>query len=325
MAKKKLQVFISSTFNDLKNERQAAVSAILKAGHIPAGMELFTSGSKSQWETIKEWIDECDIYMLILGGRYGSIHNETNIGYTEMEYDYAINKNKPFFAVVIKESALDEKVKIEGKDVLELKHPDKMENFRKKVLNKISTFFSDDRDIKIAVFESIHNLDKEFNPPGWISGTDYMENRPMIEEISRINKENEKLREEIKSLQTKLTSPQTKNEFDELILAFKNIDLNFKNNEGKIKTICLLDAIDKSKEFLLHDIHHPHGRIRTSPWDQFIIEEVCPKLALHNLLDARRSTGIALGTMETKAHTDYKINERGRQFIATHERHKLTK
>lgn len=64
---KKYQVFISSTYIDLKLERQAAVSAILKSGHIPAGMELFTAGDKNQWETIKSWIDESDIYMLILG------------------------------------------------------------------------------------------------------------------------------------------------------------------------------------------------------------------------------------------------------------------
>jgi len=52
-AKKKLQVFVSSTYLDLKNERQAAVEAILKAGHIPAGMELFAAGNESQFETIR--------------------------------------------------------------------------------------------------------------------------------------------------------------------------------------------------------------------------------------------------------------------------------
>jgi hypothetical protein len=56
--KRKLQVFISSTYSDLKEERQAAVEAILKAGHIPAGMELFTAGDKSQMTTIERWIDD---------------------------------------------------------------------------------------------------------------------------------------------------------------------------------------------------------------------------------------------------------------------------
>ena len=46
--KKKLQVFLSSTYTDLIDERQAAVEAILSIGHIPAGMELFKAGNESQ-------------------------------------------------------------------------------------------------------------------------------------------------------------------------------------------------------------------------------------------------------------------------------------
>ena len=61
---KKLQVFVSSTYTDLIEERQAAVQAILDAGHIPAGMELFKAG-KSQMKTIRKWIDDSDVYMLI--------------------------------------------------------------------------------------------------------------------------------------------------------------------------------------------------------------------------------------------------------------------
>ena len=109
--KKRLQVFVSSTYTDLIEERQAAVSAILKSGHIPAGMELFTAGDKSQLEIIKRWIDESDVYMLILGGRYGSVEAESGVSYTELEYNYALEVGKPLFAVVIDEAALEEKVK----------------------------------------------------------------------------------------------------------------------------------------------------------------------------------------------------------------------
>ncbi|WP_051007944.1 DUF4062 domain-containing protein [Psychroflexus torquis] len=70
MKNKKLQVFISSTFIDLIEERQAAVQAVLSCGHIPAGMELFTAGDESQMKVIKRWIEESDVYLLILGGRY---------------------------------------------------------------------------------------------------------------------------------------------------------------------------------------------------------------------------------------------------------------
>ena len=60
---KRLQVFVSSTYTDLLEERQDAVSAILTAGHIPAGMELFTAGDESQMDVIKQWIDESDVYL----------------------------------------------------------------------------------------------------------------------------------------------------------------------------------------------------------------------------------------------------------------------
>lgn len=58
---------------DLIDERQKAVEGILRAGHIPAGMELFIPGDKDQWTIIEKWIKESDILMLIFGGRYGSI------------------------------------------------------------------------------------------------------------------------------------------------------------------------------------------------------------------------------------------------------------
>ena len=61
---KKLQIFVSSTFTDMKDERQAAVEAILRSGNIPAGMELFSAGNKTQLETITRWIDDSDIYLL---------------------------------------------------------------------------------------------------------------------------------------------------------------------------------------------------------------------------------------------------------------------
>ena len=83
MQKRKLQVFVSSTYTDLKEERQAAVEAILNAGHIPAGMELFAAGDQSQWHVIQDWIRESDVYLLILGGRYGSVEPSSGKSYTQ--------------------------------------------------------------------------------------------------------------------------------------------------------------------------------------------------------------------------------------------------
>jgi hypothetical protein len=82
-------------------------------------MELFTSGDKSQMETIKRWIDQSDVYMLILGGRYGSLEPASQVSYTELEYDYAAEQSKPLYSVVINESALEERVKQTGTSLME--------------------------------------------------------------------------------------------------------------------------------------------------------------------------------------------------------------
>lgn len=127
---KKLQVFVSSTYTDLLEERQAAVEAILQAGHIPAGMELFSAGNDSQLQTIYKWIDESDVYMLILGGRYGSIDTKTGKSYTQLEYEYALSKNIPVFSIVLSDTYLTNNISKNGlNNTIEQDAPDKYQNF----------------------------------------------------------------------------------------------------------------------------------------------------------------------------------------------------
>ena len=196
-AKKKLQVFVSSTYLDLKTERQAAVEAILKAGHIPAGMELFAAGNESQFDTIRRWIDESDAYMLILGERYGSIEPKTSVSYIELEYDYAVSQNKPAFAVVIAEDALNQKIKISGKEAIESEHPKELKLFREKVLTRMSSFFNDPKDIKLAVHETLSDFMSRHVFTGWVSGSEIAESASLLQEISRLQKRNVELESEL--------------------------------------------------------------------------------------------------------------------------------
>jgi hypothetical protein len=98
---KRYQVFISSTFKDLVEERQAILKAILQIDQMPAGMELFPAADDSAWELIKEVIDDSDFYVLLIGGRYGSM-DAAGIGYTEKEYDYAFEMKRPVIALLHK-------------------------------------------------------------------------------------------------------------------------------------------------------------------------------------------------------------------------------
>src|SRR5271157_912922 len=88
---KRYQVFISSTYADLKEERRAVIQTVIESNCIPAGMELFPAADEQQLDFIKRVINDCDYYLLIIGGRYGSV-DETGISYTEQEYDYAVSR-----------------------------------------------------------------------------------------------------------------------------------------------------------------------------------------------------------------------------------------
>lgn len=118
---KRYQIFVSSTYQDLQEERQEVMHALLELDCIPSGMELFPAANESQWSLIKRVIEDCDYYILILGGRYGSCGPD-GISYTEMEYRHALAIGKPTIAFLHKDPGTIQANKCEttpdGKDKL---------------------------------------------------------------------------------------------------------------------------------------------------------------------------------------------------------------
>lgn len=173
MRDKKYQIFVSSTFEDLKKEREEVTKGILDAGHIPAGMELF-GGAGEVINIIKRWIDDSDIYLLLLGGKYGSIYEEKGIGYTQWEYEYASSINKPIAIIQLSESMLLRNAVELGKDVVfETKNKDKYDDFVKLTTQKNIRIMVDDRSqIKGAVYSQLDKIISEkypkYNLTGWI-------------------------------------------------------------------------------------------------------------------------------------------------------------
>jgi Domain of unknown function (DUF4062) len=191
---RKLQVFISSTFQDLRDERQAAVEGVLLAKHIPAGMELFTAGDASQLEVIKQWIKESDVYLLILGARYGSIEPESGLSYSEIEYDFAVASGMPYFALVLNETVVAHK-HAAGLTSSAAPEAAKLAAFRKKVLSKHSKFVEDPRDIKIGVLQSLHEIEARSGLVGWLRSNEIRTDSAIIEQVSALAEANSRLRE----------------------------------------------------------------------------------------------------------------------------------
>ena len=96
---KRYQVFVSSTFTDLKDERSKVIQALMELDCIPAGMELFPAADEEQFEFIKRVIDDCDYYLLIIGGRYGTL-SKKGMGFTEQEYQYAVERGLRVIALL---------------------------------------------------------------------------------------------------------------------------------------------------------------------------------------------------------------------------------
>src|ERR1700761_5396262 len=91
---KKHQVFICSTFRDLREQRQELFIELYRNGFIPIGMEGFVPGDQGQLDYIRERIDECDYFVVLVAHRYGTMSPGSSSGesITEFEYDYAASK-----------------------------------------------------------------------------------------------------------------------------------------------------------------------------------------------------------------------------------------
>lgn len=314
--KRKLQVFVSSTFTDLIIERQSAVSAILKAGHIPAGMELFTSGDKSQMDTIKKWIDESDVYMLILGGRYGSIEPISGISYTELEYDYAVEQGKPLFAVVITETSLESKVKLSGTAFLEKDNPQALKLFRAKVLSNISSFFDDSKDIRLSVHESLSDFASSRELKGWVQADEIVDTKPLFEEIKKLSDENQKLKETLAELEKKSRSglPNQADNFQEVegILKTINIKIPAKINNGNEASSDLFNIFVNNRDTIINGVTNA---AKVSDVEGFFYFNVCPKLQVHGLVENEKVAGVQ--------YRRYAITKAGVSFLADYDRRKF--
>lgn len=206
---RKLQVFISSTFEDLRDERQAAVEGVLLARHIPAGMELFTAGDASQLEVIKQWIKESDAYLLILGARYGSIEPTSGLSYSEIEYDFAVANGLPHFALVLDDPA------IERKHLAGLKRPSaedaaKLSSFRLKVLSKSSKFVDNPDQIKLGIVQSLHEIESRPGLVGWLRSSEVRNDPQITEQLSALVEANTHLRESLEQSRQQLAESESR-------------------------------------------------------------------------------------------------------------------
>lgn len=197
MSTTKYQVFISSTYEDLKEERDEVIKAVLEMGHIPVGMEMFSAADEEQWKLITRQIDQTDYYVVIVAHRYGSVIGKKS--YTEKEYEYAVKQKIPALGFIIEDSARwpNDRIESDSDKIKALKL------FKQKIKRKLVSFWSTKEDLGGKVSRSLIKLITTNPRPGWIRTSETV-GPEVVSEMSRLSSENARLNIENKQLKKRL-------------------------------------------------------------------------------------------------------------------------
>jgi len=192
---KRYQVFISSTYADLKEERRAVIQSVIELNCIPAGMELFPAANEEQLQFIKRVIDDCDYYLLIIAGRYGSVGAD-GVSYTEKEFDYAVSRGLPVIAFP-HENPDDISLGKSEKDPALRK---KLEEFRAKVCSgRIVKMWKNAHELPGYVAQSLSGVIHRHPATGWVRAN-RVASEEILTEINDLRKSNADLRSALASL-----------------------------------------------------------------------------------------------------------------------------
>ena len=145
-------VFVSSTSRDMQDQRAALRQVVEELGMTYVGMEDFVPDELTPAEYIREQVDACDLYVGIIGKRYGHVEPGSGMSMTEMEYHQAVAGSKPLRVFVMSEDA---EVPDDHRDT----DPElvaKLEAFRSRVLaSHTCKFFTGIDDLKDSVRQAL--------------------------------------------------------------------------------------------------------------------------------------------------------------------------
>jgi hypothetical protein len=87
-------VFISSTYEDLAAHRQAVWQVLKDFNVAIKGMEEFGARTEGPLQTCLAEVEQSDVYLGIIAFRLGSIDNESDKSFTQLEYEHALQAKK---------------------------------------------------------------------------------------------------------------------------------------------------------------------------------------------------------------------------------------
>ena len=200
---KRYQVFVSSTYQDLTEERLEVIKALLELDCIPCGMEYFPAASEDSWTYIAQLIEQCDYYVVIIGGRYGSLTSE-GVSFTQREYEYALKEGIPSIAFL--HSKPDElpakktETSTEGRK--------KLADFIKLLQRHLCKEWSNAHELGAVVSRSITQLIRRHPRIGWIPANQASD-PAAARELLQLTKRTRELEDELRKIRGRYVADVT--------------------------------------------------------------------------------------------------------------------
>ena len=147
----RLRIFISSTMEDLANERQLVVHRLSSFNFECVNAETIPPDGTPPWERILEELDTCHLMILILGERYGWIPKETpiaanDLSVTHLEYRRAVDLGIPILPFL---------KRLRYSDSTQTGDTVRREAFRKEVSDFASGHFRTEFDLALDLAEGV--------------------------------------------------------------------------------------------------------------------------------------------------------------------------
>ncbi|MER9107555.1 DUF4062 domain-containing protein [Mesorhizobium sp. M0848] len=304
----KYQVFVSSTYADLIDERRSVIESILNMGHIPVGMEAFQASDDSQWDYIKRRIDDSDYYVLIVAERYGS--ELKGKSYTQMEYEYAVCQNVPTAAFLLESMAR----KIWPAEKVEFEKKAKLERFRRLCEKKLVKYWRNKDDLAGKVAMALNELTRQKPRTGWVRA-DNLPSAQVLAELALLSEEKRSLQQQVERLtgEDVLTIPgdymwrirRLEEESIESVLAWKEdqgtkplLDLFLELDFVLVRSPDTDDLKEHFRDFVNYEL------------EVCELESVMNEYVKHGLLDAN-----TIFNGHAEPVSTYHLTDRGKQFL----------
>lgn len=316
---KRYQVFISSTFTDLKDARERVFKTLLCIDCMPSGMEFFPASDDEQFDFIKRIIDDCDYYLLIVSGRYGSVASD-GISYTQKEYEYAISKGIP--VIVFLRNNID-KLPVCDTDSNDEDRA-KLKKFREQVSRgRMVRFWDTEDELATQVAVSLQQAFKLHPASGWVRcGTG--ESEELFLKLREANRRIVELEEQVCKLQTEVVeSDENMSPLAERLtldaevtlhttFEVKYPDSDFWETEFSEHTVCLRDLYDEFAPSIISPVRE--AELRKIINRILDTDELGEKLTGHDF-DTLKLNYLAMQLVDISAEGDWCLTTKGRDVM----------